>query len=143
VEVKNVGPSGVFRTQGLRVADVEAQRRYADLTGAQLVFAHYWAGINIWTVVDSHVLRREGKYFKLDMSTAMMANEFGLLGDRVVVTSARLVLSLFADQDAPSTPIGEDAQTIPIDVAGKTRPDHPAEKQRLQRLNCRGPRLSA
>jgi hypothetical protein len=119
VEVKNVGPSRVFRTQRLRVADVESQRRYADLTGARLVFAHYWAGINLWTVVDSYVLRREGKYFKLDMSTAMMANEFGLLGDRVVVTSARLVLSLFADPDAPSDPIGAHAQTIPVDLAGE------------------------
>jgi hypothetical protein len=49
----------------------------------------------------------------------------GLLGDRVAVTSvtsvtsARLVLSLFADPAAPSTPIGVGRQIIPVDLAGE------------------------
>ncbi len=127
VEVKNVSPAKVIRTgtgppaprvQRLRSADVEAQRRYAQLTGARLVFAHYWGGINLWTVVDSHVLRRKGKHFELDLGTAMKANEFGLLGDRVVSTTARLVLSLFADPDAPRVPLADsDGPSVPVDVA--------------------------
>jgi hypothetical protein len=115
VEVKNVAPAKVFRAdtetpsprvQRLRATDVEAQRRYAKMTGARLVFAHYWAGINLWTVVDFHVLRRKGKHFELDIGTAMAANEFGLLGDRMVATTATLVMSLFADPDAQGGPVG-------------------------------------
>lgn len=121
VEVKNVAK--VFRTdtetpsprvQRLRAADVEAQRRYAEMTGARLVFAHYWSGINLWTVIDSHVLRRHGKHMELDINTAMAANEFGLLGDRVVATTARLVMSVFPNPDAPvdTVEVSEEEQEV-------------------------------
>jgi hypothetical protein len=123
VEVKNVGPTRVFRSragtpeprvQRLRAAEVEAQRRYAKMTGARLVFAHYWAGINLWTVVDSHVPRRNGQNFELDIRTAMMANEFGMLGDCTVVTTATLVLSLFAGLDDSAADTGE---SVPVAIA--------------------------
>lgn len=117
VEVKNVGPGKVFRhsteapaprVQRLRGADVEALRRYADMTGARLVFAHYWSAVNLWTVIDSQVLQRNGTHFELDIGTATMTNELGLLGDRVVCTTARLALSLLGDPDAPDAPAGDE-----------------------------------
>jgi hypothetical protein len=56
VEVKNVGPAGIVRPQKLRAADIAAQQRYAQLTGASLLLAHYWAAPNHWTLIDSRVL---------------------------------------------------------------------------------------
>jgi hypothetical protein len=79
------------------------------MTGARLVFAHYWSAVNLWTMIDSHALRHNGSYFELDVRTAMIANELGLLGDRVVCTTARLALSLLAGPDAPDVPEGESA----------------------------------
>jgi hypothetical protein len=125
VEVKNVGPGKVFRhgaeasaprVQRLRTADVEALRRYAGMTGARLVFAHYWSAINHWTMIDSQALQRNGAHFELDIRTAMIANELGLLGDRVVCTTAQLALSLLADPDAPGAPADdEEGATLFID----------------------------
>ena len=100
----------------MRTADVEALRRYAGLTGARLVFAHYWSAINHWTMIDSQALQRNGAHFELDISTAMIANELGLLGDRVVCTTAQLALSLLADPDAPGAPADdEEGVTLFID----------------------------
>lgn len=89
------------------------------MTGARLVFAHYWAGINLWTVIDSHVLRRNGKQMELDISTAMAANELGLLGDRVVATTARLVMSIFPDPDTPvaTVEVSEEEQEVHFTIS--------------------------
>jgi hypothetical protein len=123
VDVKNVSPrsllrAGRLRTQRLRASTVEAQRQYAKLTGARLVFAHYWSQFNIWTVIDSCVLHRTGNHCEVDMGTAMKANEFSMLGDRVVITSAKLVLSLLRDPSATAEPGPDDAIPFPV---GKVR----------------------
>lgn len=76
------------------------------LTGARLLIAHYWAGVNQWTLVDSSVLQQDGEHVVLDLSTAMCANELGVLGDRVITTASTLVLSLFATADG-ETPASE------------------------------------
>jgi hypothetical protein len=121
VDVKNVSPrslfrAGHFRTQRLRASTVEAQRQYAKLTSGRLVYAHYWASFNIWTVIDSDVLHRVGNWFEVDMGTAMKGNEFSLLGDRVVITSAKLMLSLFRDSSKPATAEPETDDAIPFPV---------------------------
>ena len=52
VEVKNVGGRFLPRPQRIRAATVRAQQLYAQLTGARLLYAHYWAGNNHWSLVD-------------------------------------------------------------------------------------------
>jgi hypothetical protein len=56
VEVKNVAPRALAADQRMRSADVAAQSRYAQATGARLMVAHYWAAMNLWTMVDEQVL---------------------------------------------------------------------------------------
>jgi hypothetical protein len=108
IEVKNVGGRFHPRPQKLRAATVRAQQNYAQLTGARLLYAHYWAGNNHWSLVDSQVLWPDGEHLVLDQSTAMRANELGLLGDRVIVTDATLTLSLSSAALTSDLPGGAD-----------------------------------
>src|SRR5262249_13611331 len=80
VEVKSVKPTPVPRPHVMREADVEALRRYADMTGARLLLAHYWSGWNLWTVAADTVFERRDGKLVVDMETALMASELGLLG---------------------------------------------------------------
>lgn len=107
VEVKNVGERFEPKPQKLRAATVRAQQSYAQLTGARLLYAHYWAGNNHWSLVDSQVLRPDGEHLVLDQNTAMRANELGMLGDRVIITDATMTLSLSSgalNSDSPDSP---------------------------------------
>lgn len=108
VEVKNVGRRFDPRPQRLRASTVRAQQSYAQLTGARLLYAHYWAGNNHWSLVDSKVLRPDGEHLVLDQSTAMRANELGMLGDRVIITDATLTSSLSSVALNPESPDGPD-----------------------------------
>lgn len=96
VEVKNVGPSGIFKAQRIPADDFAAVGEYARLTGARLVFAHYWSGINWWTMVDAGRFTPNGKYFELAVSEAACADEFGLLGDLWLMTSSVITLVMLA-----------------------------------------------
>jgi Holliday junction resolvase len=115
VEVKTVNPSKPFRPHRLREADVDALRRYADLTSGRLLLAHYWSAWNIWTLADPTVFeRRDGKLI-VDMETAMKASELGLLGDASIATVPPLKLSLLANLTVPQTATrGEHAQQTEI-----------------------------
>ncbi len=104
VEVKNIGPGGISKTQRIRADDFAALRDYARLTGARLMFAHYWSAVNWWTMVDASRLSPNGKYFELTANGAFCADEFGLLGDRWSMTSSVItVLMLVAGiKDGPA-----------------------------------------
>jgi hypothetical protein len=108
IEVKNVGGRFRPRPQKLRAATVQAQQHYAQLTGARLLYAHYWAGNNHWSLVDSSVLQPHGEHLVLDQSTAMRGNELGLLGDRVIISDATLTLSLSSVALTSDLPDGPD-----------------------------------
>lgn len=88
VKVKNVGHSGMFKVQKIRTDRFTALREYARLTGARLVFAHYWSGTNWWTMVDADCFTRNDKNFELTLKEASCAYEFGILGDLTLVTSS-------------------------------------------------------
>jgi hypothetical protein len=113
IEVKNVGPARIPRPQKLRAKDVAAQRRYAEITGARLLFAHYWAAVNLWTLADSAVLQPRDAYFVMDPSDALSANELGTLGDRVIMTTSTLALSLSAE-DGPAGDIDPEFAALPL-----------------------------
>jgi hypothetical protein len=108
IEVKNVGGGFRPRPQRLRAATVRAQQHYAQLTGARLLYAHYWAGNNHWSLVDARVLPLRGDHLVLDQSTAMRANELGLLGDRIIVTDSTMMLSLSSAALGPGRPDAAD-----------------------------------
>jgi hypothetical protein len=95
VEVKNVAPRAT-RWQ-MRKKEYVAQLRYAELTGARLVFAHYWAVTNMWSVVDAGVLEGRGGKMTLSIERAMIANEIGLLGDALIGTEPPLTFSIIPD----------------------------------------------
>jgi hypothetical protein len=71
VEVKTVNPTQVYRPHRLRAADVDALRRYADLTGARLLLAHYGAAWNLWILADAALFERHDDKLIVDMETAM------------------------------------------------------------------------
>jgi Holliday junction resolvase len=95
VEVKNVAPATTQRRASISVAELNGLLRYAELTGARLLIAHYWSGINVWTLVDPSRLQRVGTKASLSLPEAMMSNELEALGDRMVGTTPPLVLSLY------------------------------------------------
>jgi len=103
VEVKTVNPAQVVRPHRLRAADIDALRRYADLTGARLLLAHYWSAWNLWTLADAAVFERHDEKLIVDMETAMKASELGLLGDASIATVPPLTLSLLADPSVAQT----------------------------------------
>ncbi|HEY9411213.1 MAG TPA: hypothetical protein VIP77_16660 [Jiangellaceae bacterium] len=106
VEVKNVGPRKSGEV-GVRRSDLVSLQQYAELTHARLVYAHYWSGFNLWTLVDSSIFEpREGKMI-LEFSRAMSANEMSLVGDRSIGTRPPLTVSLVADASKP-----RDSQSI-------------------------------
>ncbi len=96
VEVKNVGPKGVWKTQKIRAEALAELREYARLTGGRLMFAHFWSGINWWTLVDADRLTPNGKYFELTFKAAGCADELGLLGDRMLMTTSTITVMMLA-----------------------------------------------
>lgn len=102
VEVKGVSPSGRLKPQRMREQDMAEQRRYAQLTNARLVFAHYWSVLNMWSLVDSSVFELKNDHYVLSLESAMYANELGLLGDASIGIEPPLVFSLVAG-DGPQS----------------------------------------
>ena len=102
IEVKNVAPKDVRRGHSMRLRDVDAHRRYAELTHARLLFAHYWSGVNLWTLVDASRLSVAGTRVRLKLEEAIPMNELGSLGDRHIGTKPPLVLSLYPSDDEPA-----------------------------------------
>jgi hypothetical protein len=100
VEVKSLRPSGGL-VAGMPTADLEAQQRYANLTGGRLLVAHYWSDLNEWTLVDSNVFARDGHNARLDFAEAMMANEMVRIGDARLGTRPPLRLTLKANANEP------------------------------------------
>ena len=96
VEVKNVGPARMLKTQRILAEHFNATQDYARLTRARLVFAHYWSGVNWWTLVDADRFTPSGKYFELTISEASKANEFAMVGDLLLMTSSVITVMMLA-----------------------------------------------
>jgi hypothetical protein len=95
IEVKNVSPKDTPRRHTIPAIAVEGMQRYAEWTHARLAIAHYWSGANIWTLVDASRLKIANGKASLSIAEAMMANELGILGDRMIATTSPLALSLY------------------------------------------------
>ncbi|TDC12701.1 hypothetical protein [Actinomadura bangladeshensis] len=118
VEVKTVRPQA--QTHSIRERDLEAQLRYAQLTGSRLLVAHYWAMVNMWTIVDANVLQRNNGRASISFESASMANEFVFLGDAMVGTIPPLTFSVLADKTKPRVagPIKDEQRSVEFTIGG-------------------------
>src|SRR5207253_2211013 len=94
VEVKGVSPQARSKPASLSATEVRGLERYGELTGAGVSVAHYWAGWNRWTLVPIEALEVRGSRHLLPFESALMANELGRFGDRMLATRPPLTLTL-------------------------------------------------
>jgi hypothetical protein len=116
VEVKSVklkDPLGPF---SLRVQDVQAWRRWGELTGAPVALALWWVVPGMWTLVGLERLRQRGSKFEIKLVEAMAANEMSRFGDCLLGTTPPLVFRLRVDQESPVDPETSEARVRVTDV---------------------------
>jgi len=102
IEVKNIRCEN--RTQQrttMSAAYLASLQSYAAAVRAPLRLALYWSRWNLWTVIAPDRFRRSDGGLRVTMMEAVMANEFGRLGDVSIFTKAPLRLVLNAATDQP------------------------------------------
>ncbi len=109
VEVKTVAP-GMEKKVKVRADDMAAAQAYARMTGGRLLYAHYWAGPNLWTLVDPSRFEKAGAQRRLSISSAMKGNEMVLLGDATLAGTWPLTISVLFDPEQEQSATGPDAQ---------------------------------
>ena len=105
VEVKNFhqkqSPMKPYRVSKTHL---QTLRKYADLNRISLKLAIYWSRWHVWTLVDVEKFSDGStENIEISMGHAMMANEFYLLGDRMIGTTPPLSFRLYADPNRPRT----------------------------------------
>jgi hypothetical protein len=102
VEVKNVRCENPQKQRTtMSAAYLASLQAYADTVGAPLRLALYWSRWNLWTVIAPDRFRRPDGGLRVTMMEAVMANEFGRLGDVSIWTKPPLRLVLDAAADKP------------------------------------------
>jgi hypothetical protein len=102
VEVKNVRCENPQKQRTtMSAAYLASLQAYADAVGAPLRLALYWSRWNLWTVIVPDRFRRPDGGLRVTMMEAVMANEFGRLGDVSIWTKPPLRLVLDAATDKP------------------------------------------
>lgn len=104
IEVKNMrGEEPLEQTLTMSTAYLGSLQSYADMVGTPLKLAIFWSLWNIWTIVSPERFRREDGGLRVAMQDAVKANEFGKLGETVIMTKPPLRLVLDADRTKPRT----------------------------------------
>jgi hypothetical protein len=144
VEVKNFyqrkNETADFR---VRTSDLEAWLEYTNrVVLDSLKLAIYWVRWNVWTLVDSKVLRPGDDKCSISLPDALMANEMGVLGDRTIATEWPIGFTVFTDPSQPRTvdESGDVSFTVAAaeySVAGRTVTD-PSEQKIVHRLMLHG-----
>lgn len=101
VEVKNVHQNKPFTAFKLTAAYLRRLHAYTAKFGLALKIATYWSKWNIWTLVDSTKLLRNGDDHYLNLGEAFARSEMATLGDCMVGTVPPLSLRLYADPAKP------------------------------------------
>ena len=101
IEVKNAYIQDPSHQQRLFMKQAYRKKleRFAAATGGQLKLAVYWARWHIWTLVTPEDFVDEDGNLNLDMTTGLLHNEMGCLGDRLIGTVPPLTLRLDAVPD--------------------------------------------
>ena len=102
VEVKNVRSDKPLRQRtSMSAAYLNSLQCYADMVGTPLRLAIFWSLWNIWTIIPPERFRRSDGGLRVTMQEAVMANEFGRLGEVIIMTRPPLRLVLDADRKMP------------------------------------------
>ncbi|MGW6405375.1 hypothetical protein [Streptomyces sp. NPDC055134] len=98
IEVKNVPPVGLEAK--VRAKDMAAAQTYAQATGGRLLYAHFWSGMGMWTLVDPSAFNCIGSQQRLPFVDAIKANEMqSLLGDGMLASEPPLTFSVAMDPE--------------------------------------------
>lgn len=104
IEVKNVRCENPNRQRtSMSAAYFTSLQAYADAVCVPLRLAIYWSRWNLWTVIAPKPFLRSDGGLRITMTEAIMANEFGRLGDVSICTRPPLRLVLGAATDMPRT----------------------------------------
>lgn len=104
VEVKNVRSEDPHKQQTrMSAAYFASLQSYSDAVGVPLKLAIFWSRWNIWTVISPARFLRANGGLRITMMDAMVANEFGRLGEVVIMSRPPLRLVLGASSDMPRT----------------------------------------
>jgi hypothetical protein len=104
IEVKNVRCENPKRQRtSMSEAYFTSLQAYADAVCVPLRLAIYWSRWNLWTVIAPKPFLRPDGGLRITMTEAIMANEFGRLGDVSICTRPPLRLVLGAATDKPRT----------------------------------------
>lgn len=104
IEVKNVRCEDPKRQRtSMSAAYFTSLQAYADAVCVPLRLAIYWSRWNLWTVIAPKPFLRSDGGLRITMMEAIMANEFGRLGDVSICTRPPLRLVLGAAIDKPRT----------------------------------------
>ncbi|MFI8456886.1 hypothetical protein [Kitasatospora sp. NPDC085464] len=119
VEVKNVAPTG--REAKVRAKDMAAAQAYAQATGGRLLYALFWSGMGMWTLVDPSVFNQVGTQQRLPLGEAIKANEMQeLLGDGMLASEPPLTFSVIMDRDKERVveQLGDGEETRAFTIGG-------------------------
>jgi hypothetical protein len=133
VEVKNVAPRGITNKFSVRGREVDGWERYANLTGADLRIALFWAKLSLWTLLRVSRFRRVGTRYEISIADAMAGNEMVGLGDVLIATVPPLVFETIID---PPVPVQHGVNEVQLRIGGMRilaggRPVTPKLEQRL------------
>lgn len=104
VEVKNVRSENASKQETrMSAAYLASLQSYSDAVGAPLKLAIFWSLWSIWTVISPDRFRRANGGLRVTMEEAVFANEFGRLGEVVIMTRPPLRLVLGASSEMPRT----------------------------------------
>lgn len=102
VEVKNVRCKEPFKQETrMSAAYLASLQTYADMVGTPLKLAIFWSLWNIWTVISPDRFRTARGGLRVAMKDAVLANEFGRLGEVIIMTKPPLRVVLGAASDMP------------------------------------------
>lgn len=113
IEVKNVYEVEAFaqRRELMSRTYREEMEAYAAATGGELKLAIFWARWGLWTLVTPRDLVDDAGVLTIDMQSAMMVNELGELGDRMIGLKPPLQIRLGMDQEKTS-PIASNGEVV-------------------------------
>jgi hypothetical protein len=98
VEVKAVAPAARGLRHSIPASEADGLRRFGELTGAPVLVAHYWSAFNLWTLVDLDRLQPRGARHGIELPQALMFNQMGRFGDRMIGTVPPLALRLEVEE---------------------------------------------
>lgn len=101
IEVKSVKLNDPLKPFGVRKSDVEAWRRWGELTGAPVSLALWWAIPGRWTLVSLDHLQPRGSKLEIDLPHAIVADEMSRFGDSLLGTKPPLIFRVHCEQEGP------------------------------------------